>query len=114
MPAHIASYKTFLKSRRDLFALWFSFYLSALILAVRAVGKMKKRQETNGRRGALPKINKETQTGFSFRWNASIEYKTVWKVAPFAFSVSKINPTQHAVSENYFRKCSLKVTKSTA
>lgn len=42
MPAHIASYKTFLKSRRDLFALWFSFYLSALILAVRAVGKNEK------------------------------------------------------------------------
>lgn len=61
MPAHIASYKTLLKSWRDLFALWFSFYLSALILALRAVGKMEKRQETNRRRGALPKINKETQ-----------------------------------------------------
>ena len=106
MPAHIASYKTLLKSWRDLFALWFSFYLSALILALRAVGKMEKRQETNRRRGALPKINKETHAGFSFRWNASIEYKTVWKMAPFAFSVCKINPTQHAVSENYFRKCS--------
>ena len=39
MPAQIASYKTLLKSWRDLFALWFSFYLSALILALRAVGK---------------------------------------------------------------------------
>ena len=105
MPAHIASYKRCLKSWRDLFVLWFSFYFSPLIVAVRAVGKNGKAKLTDEEVLYQKLTKKHTQDSpFVEMLRSSRKMGEKWRRC--AFSVSKINPTQHAVSENYFRKCS--------